>query len=273
MHPIKLLIASLLIAGPALAQDQTLYCPNSTTDTDGDGWGFENGLSCIVVDALDGTPMCSAAAEDSDGDGWGWEGGQSCVIDNQFASVAVDGGVIMTPQNGSAPIVSRLRSKPLEYLRSAQTASDGTVYTHMPALNLLTALDQSGNAVWQVQIPNNNFVNQIRLDDSETTLYLIMAAGEIASYSVDGSFNWMTSSFGTVWEYVVTESSIVLRSSGPLGQNFDNNSFASLALDGSTNWKFTPQARFTGGINIDADGNVVIRADIQDGSEIITIAN
>jgi len=226
-----------------------------------------------VVDVLVGTPTCSATTSDSDGDGWGWEDRQSCVIDNHLSTVAVDGGVIMTPRNRTTPPVSRLRSKPLEFLRGVETSSDGIVYTHLPVHNLLAALDQSGNVIWQVPIPGNNFVNQIRLDDSETTLYLIMAAGEIASYSVDGNFNWMTSSFGMVWEYLVAESSVILRTSGPSGDNFENNSFVSLAFDGTVNWKFTPSARFTGGINMDSDNNVVIRADVRDGSEIITIAN
>ena len=62
------------------------YCVGSD-DADGDGWGFENGQSCVIAPAV-GTPdsapgadpICRSASSDPDGDGWGWENGESCRV-------------------------------------------------------------------------------------------------------------------------------------------------------------------------------------------------
>ncbi|MFI1522361.1 carbohydrate-binding domain-containing protein [Kitasatospora cineracea] len=70
------------------------YCANgSASDPDGDGWGWENGASCVVRGskadpaagtsgtASNGYPYCvNGSATDPDGDGWGWENGASCVV-------------------------------------------------------------------------------------------------------------------------------------------------------------------------------------------------
>lgn len=75
-------------------------CQSQTSDTDGDGWGWENNISCQVVDraepgsgdststntfpATTTTPKCIAPDSDPDADGWGWENNRSCrVADNQ----------------------------------------------------------------------------------------------------------------------------------------------------------------------------------------------
>ncbi|OED42244.1 hypothetical protein AB833_06180 [Chromatiales bacterium (ex Bugula neritina AB1)] len=77
-------------------------CASGVTDTDGDGWGWENNASCFVtlpVPSGDGIgnmasdssiPLCISGIADSDGDGWGWEGNRSCVVDKQ--SKALEGG-------------------------------------------------------------------------------------------------------------------------------------------------------------------------------------
>jgi hypothetical protein len=65
-------------------------CLNPASDPDGDGWGWENGGSCIVQVVAPVEPIappppytCSSSASDPDGDGWGWENGQSCVAVGQ----------------------------------------------------------------------------------------------------------------------------------------------------------------------------------------------
>ena len=56
-------------------------CSSAAVDPDGDGWGWENGQSCVVDNgSAGGYPECSSSAVDPDGDGWGWENGQSCVV-------------------------------------------------------------------------------------------------------------------------------------------------------------------------------------------------
>ena len=81
-----------LSAPCGLAPNGFPYCCNASSDPDGDGWGWENGQSCVVNPnastgtstgcgtAPNGYPYCCDASSDLDGDGWGWENGQSCVV-------------------------------------------------------------------------------------------------------------------------------------------------------------------------------------------------
>lgn len=50
------------------------HCGPGAIDPDNDGWGWENGASCVVV------PVCTAAAIDPDFDGWGWENNATCLV-------------------------------------------------------------------------------------------------------------------------------------------------------------------------------------------------
>jgi len=49
-------------------------CSSPLADTNGDGYGIENGQSCVVVSS------CKYTDSDSDGDGWGWENNRSCIM-------------------------------------------------------------------------------------------------------------------------------------------------------------------------------------------------
>jgi len=60
-------------------------CTDPSSDTDGDGWGFENGVSCTVGTAGFETP---GDCIDLDGDGWGWNGTSSCQTSTTSDSVA-----------------------------------------------------------------------------------------------------------------------------------------------------------------------------------------
>ncbi|MET8727536.1 cellulase family glycosylhydrolase [Streptomyces parvus] len=81
--------------GSGTAPNGYPYCAGgSSSDPDGDGWGWENSRSCVVPGgnadsgggADDGTapngyPYCvNGSSSDPDGDGWGWENSQSCVV-------------------------------------------------------------------------------------------------------------------------------------------------------------------------------------------------
>ena len=90
---------------PDISSDETIFnaCSAGVEDSDGDGFGFENGQSCLVDNTetpsnTDNStpdiatpvepqfPACSAGTEDNDGDGFGFENGQSCLVDNTAAS-------------------------------------------------------------------------------------------------------------------------------------------------------------------------------------------
>jgi hypothetical protein len=65
-------------------------CARSSSDPDGDGWGWENNQSCLVITVFSPDPIltpstttfptCASASSDPDGDGWGWENNQSCLV-------------------------------------------------------------------------------------------------------------------------------------------------------------------------------------------------
>ena len=58
-----------------LAKASTVpFCATAGTDSDGDGWGYENSLSCIVPGVL---PVCSSAALENP-NGLGWEDDTTC---------------------------------------------------------------------------------------------------------------------------------------------------------------------------------------------------
>jgi len=85
-------VAVILLAGPVSAYAAHPACNSELSDTDGDGWGWENNRSCIVT--TDSTqplpvpgsttssdlPVCESSGSDPDGDGYGWENNRSCLV-------------------------------------------------------------------------------------------------------------------------------------------------------------------------------------------------
>lgn len=51
-------------------------CELSGADPDGDGWGWEQGRSCLAQNPTEPNNTCI----DLDGDGWGWDGTASCEV-------------------------------------------------------------------------------------------------------------------------------------------------------------------------------------------------
>ena len=99
-------------------------CQSASSDSDGDGYGWENNDSCIVNGAItppsnsgsgsnsgsnSGSglrwPACVSAASDPDGDGFGWENNDTCqVTSNSSAgtgSSAGSGSSAVTPSSSS----------------------------------------------------------------------------------------------------------------------------------------------------------------------------
>jgi len=71
--------AQPLPAEPLSTEQRFATCNDSSSDPDGDGWGWENNASCIVDNNR--PPVCESANSDPDGDGWGWENNDSCIVD------------------------------------------------------------------------------------------------------------------------------------------------------------------------------------------------
>jgi len=57
-------------------------CQSASSDTDGDGYGWENNTSCVVAGGPEkpSLPTCASATSDPDGDGFGWENNKSCLV-------------------------------------------------------------------------------------------------------------------------------------------------------------------------------------------------
>ncbi len=91
-------ISSLTLVSVATqsAYAQLPNCQSAASDSDGDGYGWENGASCLVVasstsqssssNSGGSLPTCSSASSDSDGDGFGWENGASCLVNASSSS-------------------------------------------------------------------------------------------------------------------------------------------------------------------------------------------
>ncbi|MEO3853819.1 carbohydrate-binding domain-containing protein [Acrocarpospora sp. B8E8] len=104
-------LMAIMVAPPAFAENAPNgypYCVNgSSSDPDGDGWGWENNQSCVVRGSLadpaagsgtggtapNGYPYCvNGSSSDPDGDGWGWENNRSCVVRGSSADTGSGGG-------------------------------------------------------------------------------------------------------------------------------------------------------------------------------------
>jgi hypothetical protein len=245
-------LVALGVSAPLFAAER-MYCPYSDTDTDGDGWGWVDNTSCVVLPAIPGTPVCSAPEFDSDGDGWGWEFSSTCLVDS------------FSGQVGSPVPVNMIGVDAPDYLRYGAVASDGTMYFGKPALNTFAALDRDGNTIWQNDIDPANALNKIRLDKNENNLILHMAAGEIASYTTDGEFNWITESYELVRSVHIGTHSIVIHQSpwSDSGEILYDSSVVSIGYDGVVRWQYEPD-NFINEVIVGNDDRVYVTVSTDD---------
>ncbi len=75
--------ASSASSGTTIVVTDGLHqCIGRNSDPDGDGYGFENGRSCLsnANDTDSGVPVCLSLGSDPDGDGFGYENNSSCRV-------------------------------------------------------------------------------------------------------------------------------------------------------------------------------------------------
>lgn len=105
MKKLNFLSGLALLTLSTTAAANTPACLSPASDSDGDGWGWENGQSCLVTaeqtaaaddngagdstTVINGVPVCSSPAFDPDGDGWGWENNGTCIVAAGSAVVSV----------------------------------------------------------------------------------------------------------------------------------------------------------------------------------------
>lgn len=125
---------TLLSVATQSAYAQLPNCQSSASDSDGDGYGWENGASCRVVasssnnQSSGGLPGCASAASDPDGDGFGWENGASCRVGASSGSSSNNSSASGTPSCVSASSDPDGDGYGWENNRSCRvTASTGTI--------------------------------------------------------------------------------------------------------------------------------------------------
>ena len=75
-HTVPVVLVGLLVSSQAVASLPA--CKLAGSDSDGDGFGWENNASCRVTTST--RPQCSDNNSDPDGDGYGWENNQTCLV-------------------------------------------------------------------------------------------------------------------------------------------------------------------------------------------------
>jgi len=83
----------------SITTPEQLICESALSDSDNDGWGWENNQSCKVTDDSSTSqpaatpdiiprnsihPLCATPNADADGDGWGWENNQTCQVEDNL---------------------------------------------------------------------------------------------------------------------------------------------------------------------------------------------
>lgn len=76
------LLSVFLVSFPGrLVQAQNYpVCQYAASDSDGDGYGWEDRSPCVVTEASSSEALPMQCVDD-DGDGWGWDGLQVCRVD------------------------------------------------------------------------------------------------------------------------------------------------------------------------------------------------
>jgi len=119
----------LLLLPTTLMSSTFPSCTSNVTDPDGDGYGYENSLTCTVDEE---TVNISASTECFDyepiGDGWGWDGTTSCRV----------------PINELEIIKSHFRT-PLSEFFSDEVGIAATIYCPIP--NMYFLLLQTGGLI------------------------------------------------------------------------------------------------------------------------------
>lgn len=113
-------------------------CWSALSDPDGDGWGWENNQSCIVVSSSSWGfyyPTCTTSFSDPDGDGWGWEFNRSCRVatpsstttTSSTTATSSSGGMICSNPEGTHSTMAALAVAAAMELKRWQPTQDFTV--------------------------------------------------------------------------------------------------------------------------------------------------
>ncbi len=95
-------------------------CTQASSDPDGDGYGWENGQSCIAstsgstgnsAGSAHGFAICRSGDADEDNDGWGWENNQTCLVEGSAAMESLS-PASANNTGGQTPVCNSAASDP-----------------------------------------------------------------------------------------------------------------------------------------------------------------
>ncbi len=171
-----LAVTCLFQASPALSDtlNPSPYCPTSITDTDGDGWGWENGRSCRVISSSRDIEVCPVTGDDTDpdDDGWGWHPDiGSCLVDNtsidQSYTIINNTGTDIT--HTDSPVINSYVKAFGTFSFSQLIAADGTLYQYRIPDGALAAIDGTGNTLWLQK--THSYIELMALSEDDNTIY------------------------------------------------------------------------------------------------------
>lgn len=92
----RVIVALLFCCASAVVTARPV-CNDENSDSDGDGFGWEAGETCVVAENTNEAPasgnnsgrdkpLCQSTLSDPDGDGFGWENNQSCRVVSNTAT-------------------------------------------------------------------------------------------------------------------------------------------------------------------------------------------
>jgi hypothetical protein len=253
----------LLAGGNAMSQslDPTPYCPGTTTAPDGDGWGWENGASCVVIQSTANPVICPTtdAGTDPEDDGWGWSHSiGSCLVDNTSVDkITITDAAGTDISNSGYPLKHSYVKSFGTFAFTVLTATDGTVYQFRVPDAALAATDKTGKTLWLQK--RNNYIELQALSDDDTKIYAIVYDDDIYLGAIDAAN-------GEILQRIVDAESIVDLFFGSKAiialhqvDSVDGiDAVTSLNYDGTVRWKLEA-ARSLNLAYLGKDGKVYIK--------------
>ena len=258
--------ASIVLFSLSASANEPMACIEPDSDPDGDRWGWENGQSCLVV-ARPAHPVCSDASLDPDNDGWGWENNATCrvasggstqvpVVDMNSTGLGLTADA--TDVGVQPPLAAHIVVPFHKYPNDLEVSSSGIIYFFQPPSGVLAAMDSAGNFLWERDLHRTLFIDDMKLDPTESQLVVSLNGGGVGSFDLQGNQQWVfNDSRYLAPEIHIGDTAIIA--------SFTSSSFhdaprvvASFGFDGSQRWNFASED-FIGEVAV-GHGNVYIRA-------------
>lgn len=187
----------------AVNDNEVPVCASVAADDNGDGWGFENGRSCIVTAEssdiaavpglsgetapppvaaavpgyVNGQPICLTDASDAGNDGFGYENGATCVVVDNVTATRSD------PLLNQRSCIPWLEIGYGNYRLQNNTWNDGDVYSD----NWSQCIELTGSAGNYVAKWDYNWLDRTEGNEYAVKSYPQVYYGRKTRYNLSGS--------------------------------------------------------------------------------------